>query len=111
MGLLSSVSNHALLTEDVTTRWRERRRSENPSLLQLPWPFAFLDPSLRVLTIHPDSIVVPGLTGMESRHFKEIEPSYLTFEDAHAHLLEYGFKMSLNLEDCTSADGLLLAAS
>ncbi|KAJ8588591.1 hypothetical protein M405DRAFT_246183 [Rhizopogon salebrosus TDB-379] len=75
--------------EDVTTRWRERRRSENPSLLQLPWPFTFLEPSLRVLTIHPDSIAVPGLT------------------DAHAHLLDYGFKMSLNLDDCTSADEVL----
>jgi hypothetical protein len=64
-----------------------------------------------VLTIHPDSIAVPGLTGMESRHFEELESSYLIFEDAHAHLLDYGFKMTLNLEDCTSVDGLLLAAS
>ncbi|KAG0707174.1 amidohydrolase family-domain-containing protein [Suillus ampliporus] len=75
--------------EDITIRWRERLLSENPGATQLPWPFNFLKVSLRVITIQPDSIVVPGLT------------------DAHAHMLQYGFKMNLNLEDCASVDEVL----
>ncbi|KAG1744674.1 amidohydrolase family-domain-containing protein [Suillus paluster] len=75
--------------EDITTRWRKQRLSEISSVIQLPWPFNFLDPSLRVITIQPDSIVVPGLS------------------DAHAHMLQYGFKMDLNLEDCASVDEVL----
>jgi hypothetical protein len=58
-------------------------------VIHLPWPFDFLEPSLKVLNIQPNSIVVPGLT------------------DAHAHMLHYGFKMNLNLEDCTSVDDVL----
>ncbi|KAG1731420.1 hypothetical protein EDB19DRAFT_1738028 [Suillus lakei] len=42
-----------------------------------------------VIIIRPDSIIVPGLT------------------DAHAHMLHYGFKMNLNLEDCTSVNEVL----
>ncbi|KAG2125151.1 amidohydrolase family-domain-containing protein [Suillus clintonianus] len=75
--------------EDITLRWRQRQLSEIPGVIQLPWPFNLLEPSLRVITIQPDSIVVPGLT------------------DAHAHMLQYGFKMNLNLEDCTSVDEVL----
>ncbi|KAG2107672.1 amidohydrolase family-domain-containing protein [Suillus discolor] len=77
--------------EDITLRWRDRWWSEIPlaSVIHLPWPFNFLEPSLRVINIPPDSIVVPGLT------------------DAHAHMLHYGFKMNLNLEDCTSVDDVL----
>ncbi|KIK37222.1 hypothetical protein CY34DRAFT_776606 [Suillus luteus UH-Slu-Lm8-n1] len=77
--------------EDITLRWRDRWWSEIPlaGVLHLPWPFNFLEPSLRVINIQPDSIVVPGLT------------------DAHAHVLQYGFKMNLNLEDCTSVDEVL----
>lgn len=73
--------------EDITLRWR----SEMPlaGVIHLPWPFDFLEPSLKVLNIQPNSIVVPGLT------------------DAHAHMLHYGFKMNLNLEDCTSVDDVL----
>lgn len=77
--------------EDVTLRWRDRWWSEIPlaGVIHLPWPFNFLEPSLRVIHIPPDSIIVPGLT------------------DAHAHVLQYGFKMNLNLEDCTSVDEVL----
>lgn len=77
--------------EDVTLRWRDRWWSEIPlaGVIHLPWPFNFLEPSLRVINIPPDSIIVPGLT------------------DAHAHVLQYGFKMNLNLEDCTSVDEVL----
>ncbi|KAG2039352.1 amidohydrolase family-domain-containing protein [Suillus americanus] len=77
--------------EDVTLRWRDRWWSEIPlaGVIHLPWPFNFFEPSLRVINIQPDSIVVPGLT------------------DAHAHMLQYGFKMNLNLEDCTSVDDVL----
>ncbi|KAG2052126.1 hypothetical protein BDR06DRAFT_958191 [Suillus hirtellus] len=77
--------------EDITLRWRDRWWSELPlaSAIRLPWPFNFLEPSLRVINIPPDSIVVPGLT------------------DAHAHVLQYGFKMNLNLDDCTSVDDVL----
>ncbi|KAG1731424.1 amidohydrolase family-domain-containing protein [Suillus lakei] len=77
--------------EDITLRWRERWWSEIPltGIIHLPWPLNFLEPSLRVITIRPDSIVVPGLT------------------DAHAHMLHYGFKMNLNLEDCTSVNEVL----
>lgn len=77
--------------EDVTLRWRNRWWSEIPlaGVIHLPWPFNFLEPSLRVINIPPDSIIVPGLT------------------DAHAHVLQYGFKMNLNLEDCTSVDEVL----
>ncbi|KAG1777861.1 amidohydrolase family-domain-containing protein [Suillus placidus] len=77
--------------EDITLRWRERWWSEIPlaGVVHLPWPFNFLEPSLRVINIQPDSIVVPGLT------------------DAHAHMLHYGFKMNLNLEDCVSVDDVL----
>jgi hypothetical protein len=50
-----------LVTEDITLRWR----SEMPlaGVIHLPWPFDFLEPSLKVLNIQPNSIVVPGLTG------------------------------------------------
>lgn len=77
--------------EDVTLRWRDRWWSEIPlaGVIHLPWPFNFLEPSLSVINIPPDSIIVPGLT------------------DAHAHVLQYGFKMNLNLEDCTSVDEVL----
>ncbi|KAG1807812.1 amidohydrolase family-domain-containing protein [Suillus subaureus] len=77
--------------EDVTLRWRGRWWSEIPlaGVIHLPWPFNFLEPSLRVIDIQPDSIVVPGLA------------------DAHAHILHYGFKMNLNLEDCASVDEVL----
>jgi predicted amidohydrolase YtcJ len=77
--------------EDITLRWRDRQWSEIPlaGVIHLPWPFNFLEPSLRVINIQPDSIVVPGLT------------------DAHAHVLQYGFKMNLNLENCTSVDEVL----
>ncbi|KAG1810276.1 amidohydrolase family-domain-containing protein [Suillus plorans] len=77
--------------EDITLRWRDRWWSEIPlaRVIHLPWPFNFLEPSPRVINIPPDSIVVPGLT------------------DAHAHVLYYGFKMNLNLEDCTSVDDVL----
>ncbi|KAG2068318.1 hypothetical protein BDR04DRAFT_1232852 [Suillus decipiens] len=77
--------------EDVALRWRNRWWSGIPlaGTIQLPWPFNFFEPSLRVINIQPDSIVVPGLI------------------DAHAHMLHYGFKMNLNLEDCTSVDEVL----
>lgn len=60
-----------------------------------------------MINIPPNSIVVPGLTGTNHQLESNFESSLLTLEDAHAHVLHYGFKMNLNLEDCTSVDGLL----
>ncbi|KAG2151175.1 amidohydrolase family-domain-containing protein [Suillus bovinus] len=77
--------------EDITLRWRDRSRLDIPlaGVIHLHRPFNFLEPSLRVINLQPDSIVVPGLI------------------DPHVHMLQYGFKMNLNLEDCISVDDVL----
>lgn len=56
------------------------------------------------------SIIVPGLTGThvlscDSRDEVVILSSMLTV-DAHAHILQYGFKMQLMLDGCKSVQGL-----
>ena len=62
---------------------------------------------LRVLKTKPGSVLLPGLSGKP-----EIVP--LTeariidrLPDAHAHLIEYGFKMQLPLDQCRSLSGMV----
>ncbi|KIJ60432.1 hypothetical protein HYDPIDRAFT_189993 [Hydnomerulius pinastri MD-312] len=74
---------------DVKARWRSHQQVQNPTALQLPWPLDFWQPSLNVSFVEPNSIVVPGLT------------------DAHAHVLQYGAAMNLDLTGCTSKQEVL----
>ncbi|EGO20377.1 hypothetical protein SERLADRAFT_363652 [Serpula lacrymans var. lacrymans S7.9] len=46
-------------------------------------------PALKTIHLSPGAIIVPGLA------------------DAHAHILQYGFKMNLNLDGCVSVDEIL----
>ncbi|KAG8215284.1 amidohydrolase family-domain-containing protein [Butyriboletus roseoflavus] len=66
---------------DIKARWHRRHTLTN---LQIPWPLNFWQPSLPISFLEQDSIIVPGLT------------------DAHAHVLQYGAAMNLDLTGCKS---------
>ncbi|KAF8130389.1 amidohydrolase family-domain-containing protein [Boletus edulis] len=69
---------------DIKTRWRTRHLN-----LQIPWPFSLWQSSLPVSFVGQDSIIVPGLS------------------DAHAHVLDYGAAMALDLSGCKSKQEVL----
>ncbi|KAF9238393.1 amidohydrolase family-domain-containing protein [Melanogaster broomeanus] len=74
---------------DVKARWHKYHTGRNFAGFQLPYPLGFWQPSLNVSIIEPNSIVVPGLT------------------DAHAHVLQYGAAMNLDLAGCKSKQEVL----
>ncbi|KAI9571870.1 amidohydrolase family-domain-containing protein [Boletus coccyginus] len=73
---------------DVKARWR-RHHTWNFANFQIPSPLDFWRRSLPVSFVEPNSIVVPGLT------------------DAHAHVLQYGAAMNLDLAGCKSKQEVL----
>ncbi|KAF9219325.1 hypothetical protein BS17DRAFT_789499 [Gyrodon lividus] len=74
---------------DVNARWRKWHTAQNFTGPKLPWPLDFWQPSLSVSFVEPKSIIVPGLT------------------DAHAHVLQYGAAMNLDLTGCKSKQEVL----
>ncbi|KAH0834031.1 amidohydrolase family-domain-containing protein [Lanmaoa asiatica] len=62
--------------------------SDSLSCFQVPWLLNFWLPSLPVAFLEHNSIVVPGLA------------------DAHAHVLQYGAAMNLDLTGCKSKQGI-----
>lgn len=60
---------------------------------------------LQTIHVKPGSIVVPGLAGACINASHIIPDTYQIISDAHAHVLEYGFKMQLQLDGSTSVDG------
>ncbi|KAG9311010.1 amidohydrolase family-domain-containing protein [Chiua virens] len=73
---------------DVQARWRTRSTIRDLLGFQIPWPLNFWLPSIPISFVEPNSIVVPGLA------------------DAHAHVLQYGAAMNLNLAGCKSKQDL-----
>ncbi|KIJ18210.1 hypothetical protein PAXINDRAFT_110729 [Paxillus involutus ATCC 200175] len=74
---------------DVKARWGKRDALQSFPSLKLPWPLDFWQPSLNVSFMESHSIVVPGLA------------------DAHAHVLQYGAAMNLDLTGCKSKQEVL----
>ncbi|KAG6370706.1 amidohydrolase 3 [Boletus reticuloceps] len=72
---------------DIKTRWRTRHL--DLANFQIPWPLSLWQSSLPVSFVGQDSIIIPGLS------------------DAHAHVLDYGAAMALDLSGCKSKQEVL----
>lgn len=65
---------------------------------------------LPVYNAPANSIIVPGLAGDVLLHAASTPVARLTYSgppDAHAHILQYGFKMQLPLDKARTLSGLL----
>lgn len=87
---------------DVRQRWADGTQSTlSKRVLDL------VQGGLKVIQVKPGSIVVPGLSGV-SPFYDNKRHALIVAQDAHAHVLEYGFKMQLQLDGSKSIDGACL---